>query len=99
MKVLQKTVQVIKTGVKVVGEKVINIISLPVQKYRKGNHEAAMAGILAGLAFLGGSIASTFDSNFSSLLGNDASYITDFLALIGFVALVGGIVEYRKLRK
>ncbi|MEJ2780593.1 conjugal transfer protein [Stygiolobus sp. CP850M] len=95
MKVLQK----IKQGVKVVGEKVINVVKMPILKYRKGNHEAAVGGFIAGLALLGGAIASTFDSSFSSLLGNDASYITDFLALIGFVSLVGGIVEYRRLRK
>ncbi|MFP3203444.1 MAG: conjugal transfer protein [Sulfolobus sp.] len=95
MKVLQK----IKQGVKVVGEKVINVVKIPMVKYKKGNHEGAMGGILAGLAFLGGSIASDFDSGFKSLLGNDSSYITDFLALIGFVALVGGIVEYRRFKK
>ena len=95
MKVLQK----IKQGVKVVGEKVINVAKMPIMKYRRGNHDAAMAGVIAGLALLGGAIASTFDSSFSSLLGSDASYITDFLAMIGFIALVGGIVEYKKLRK
>jgi hypothetical protein len=95
MKVLQK----IKQGVKVVGEKVINVVKIPMMKYKKGNHEGAIAGFIAGLALLGGALASTFDSSFSSLLGNDASYITDFLALIGFVSLIGGIVEYKKLRK
>ncbi|MDT7902397.1 MAG: conjugal transfer protein [Acidianus sp.] len=90
-----KALQVIKDKAKAVASSV----KMPVTKYKKGNHEAAMGGILAGLAFLGGSIASTFDSSFSSLLGSDASYITDFLALIGFIALVGGIVEYRRLRK
>jgi hypothetical protein len=94
-----KAPQVIKQGVKVVGEKVINVVKMPVQKYKKGNHEGAMGGILAGLAFLGGSLASTFDKSFSNLLGSDSSYITDFMALIGFVALVGGIVEYKRLRK
>jgi hypothetical protein len=88
-----KVLQVIKSKVKAVAR------SVPMMKYKKGNHEGAMAGILAGLAFLGGSIASIFDKSFSGLLGSDASYITDFLALIGFVALVGGIVEYKKLRK
>jgi hypothetical protein len=90
-----KVLQVIKDKAKAVASSV----RMPVQKYKKGNHEGAMAGILAGLAFLGGAIASTFDKSFSSLLGSDASYITDFLALIGFVSLVGGIVEYKKLRK
>jgi hypothetical protein len=86
---------------KMIKDKAKEVASLvmPTMKYKKGNHEAAMGGILAGLAFLGGSIASTFDKSFSSLLGSDAGYITDFLALIGFVALVGGIVEYRRLRK
>ena len=95
MKVLQK----IKQGIKVVGEKVINVVKMPILKYRKGNHEGAIGGFIAGLALLGGAIASTFDKSFSSLLGSDASYITDFLAMIGFIALVGGIVEYKKLRK
>jgi hypothetical protein len=90
-----KALQVIKDKAKVVARSV----KMPVQKFKKGNHEAATGGILAGLAFLGGSIASTFDQSFSSLLGSDASYITAFLALIGFVALVGGIIEYRRLRK
>jgi hypothetical protein len=94
-----KALQVIKHGVKVVGEKVINVVKMPVQKYKKGNHEGAVGGFIAGLALLGGAIASTFDRSFSSLLGNDASYITDFLALIGFVSLVGGIVEYRRFKK
>jgi tagatose-1,6-bisphosphate aldolase len=57
MKVLQK----IKQGVKVVGEKVINVVKMPVTKYRKGNHEAAVGGFIAGLALLGGAIASTFE--------------------------------------
>nr|WP_012548809.1 hypothetical protein [Acidianus hospitalis]ACI15701.1 conserved conjugative plasmid protein [Acidianus hospitalis W1] len=95
MKVLQK----IKQGVKVVGEKVINVVKMPMMKYKKGNHEGAMGGFIAGLALLGGAIASTFDKSFASLLGCDKSYLTDFLALIGFIALVGGIVEYRRLRK
>jgi len=77
---------------------VASSVKMPVTKYRKGNHEAAIGGFIAGLALLGGAIASTFDSSFSSLLGSDASYITDFLALIGFVSLIGGIVEYRRLR-
>ncbi|ACP50081.1 conserved conjugative plasmid protein (plasmid) [Sulfolobus islandicus Y.N.15.51] len=86
-----KRLQVIKCKAKAV-------VKMPVTKYRKGNHEAAVGGFIAGLALLGGAIASTFDSSFSSLLGSDASYITDFLALIGFVSLIGGIVEYRRLR-
>jgi hypothetical protein len=90
-----KRLQVIKGKAKAVASSV----KMPVTKYRKGNHEAAIGGFIAGLALLGGAIASTFDSSFSSLLGSDASYITDFLALIGFVSLVGGIVEYRRLRK
>jgi len=90
-----KVLQVIKSKVKAVARSV----KMPVTKYRKGNHEGAVGGFIAGLALLGGAIASTFDSSFSSLLGNDASYITDFLALIGFVSLIGGIVEYKKLRK
>jgi uncharacterized membrane protein len=95
MKVLQK----IKQGVKVVGEKVINVVKMPVMKYRRGNHDAAMAGVIAGLALLGGAIASTFDATFAQLLGNYSTYITDFLAMIGFVSLIGGIVEYRRLRR
>jgi hypothetical protein len=90
-----KVLQVIRSKVKAVARSV----KMPVQKYKKGNHEAAMGGILAGLAFLGGSLASTFEKSFSSLLGSDAGYITDFLALIGFVSLIGGVVEYKKLRK
>jgi len=90
-----KVLQVIKCKAKAVASSV----KMPVQKYKKGNHEGAMGGILAGLAFLGGSLASTFDKSFSSLLGSDSSYITDFMALIGFVALVGGIVEYRRFKK
>ena len=89
-----KRLQVIKGKAKAVASSV----KMPVTKYRKGNHEAAIGGFIAGLALLGGAIASTFDSSFSSLLGSDASYITDFLALIGFVSLIGGIVEYRRLR-
>ena len=95
VKVLQK----INQGVKVVGEKVINVVKMPVTKYRKGNHEAATGGFIAGLVLLGGALASTFDASFSSLLGNDSSYIGTFLALIGFVSLIGGIVEYRRFKK
>ena len=90
-----KALQVIKGKAKAVARSV----KMPVQKYKKGNHEGAVAGFIAGLALLGGALASTFDSQFSSLLGNDASYITDFLALIGFVSLIGGVVEYKRLRK
>jgi len=90
-----KRLQVIKDKAKAVASSV----KIPVTKYRKGNHEAATGGFIAGLALLGGAIATTFDKSFSSLLGSDAGYITDFLALIGFVSLVGGIVEYRRLRK
>jgi len=90
-----KVLQVIKCKAKAVASSV----KVPVTKYRKGNHEGAVGGFIAGLALLGGAIASTFDSSFASLLGSDAGYITDFLALIGFVSLVGGIVEYKKLRK
>ena len=89
----------VKGAMNAVASTVANAVKLPALRYKKGNHEAAMGGIIAGLAFLGGSIASTFDSSFSSLLGNDASYISAFLGLIGFVSLIGGIVEYRKLRK
>jgi hypothetical protein len=90
-----KVLQVIKDKAK----EVASLLKMPIQKYKKGNHEAAMGGIIAGLAFLGGSLASTFDSSFSGLLGSDAGYVTDFLALIGFVSLIGGVVEYKKLRK
>nr|WP_228409378.1 conjugal transfer protein [Saccharolobus solfataricus] len=76
-----------------------NAINLPLPKYKKGNHEAALGGVIAGLAMLGGSLASTFDTSFASLLGHDSSYISDFLGLIGFVSLIGGVVEYKKLRK
>ncbi|AAY79912.1 hypothetical protein [Sulfolobus acidocaldarius] len=90
MKLLNKIVSAVRKGaIK---------IATPVLQYRKGNHDGAMGGILAGLAMLGGSIASTFDSSFKSLLGNDASYIGDFLGILGFAALVGGIMEYRRVR-
>ncbi|BBG27298.1 conjugal transfer protein [Sulfuracidifex tepidarius] len=88
---MKALVQVIKDKAKAVA----GSAKIPVTKYRKGNHEAAMGGFIAGLAMLGGSLASTFDSSFSSLLGSDASYITDFMALIGFVSLIGGVVEYK----
>jgi hypothetical protein len=78
---------------------VASSMTMPISKYRKGNHDAATAGIIAGLALLGGSLATAFTSAFSQLLGNDASYLTAFLAMIGFVSLIGGIVEYKKLRK
>jgi len=90
-----KRLQVIKDKAKAVASSMM----LPILKYRKGNHETAVGGFIAGLGLLGGAIASTFDSSFSSLLGNDSSYISTFLALIGFVSLIGGIVEYRRLRK
>ncbi|BBG25024.1 hypothetical protein [Sulfuracidifex tepidarius] len=94
-----KVLQVIKSKAKALAKTVINSIKMPIMKYKKGNHEAAMGGVIGGLAFLGGSLASTFDSGFANLLGNDASYISAFLALIGFVSLIGGVVEYRKSRK
>jgi hypothetical protein len=78
---------------------VASSVKIPTMRYRKGNHDAATAGIIAGLALLGGSLATAFTSAFSQLLGNDAGYLTDFLAMIGFVSLIGGIVEYKKLRK
>ena len=90
-----KALQILKDKAKAVASSMV----MPVLKYRKGNHEGSVAGFIAGLALLGGALASTFDSQFSSLLGNDASYITDFLALIGFVSLIGGVVEYKRLRK
>ncbi|MCI4397186.1 MAG: conjugal transfer protein [Thermoprotei archaeon] len=85
--------------IKVKAKAVARSISIPMPKYRKGNHDAATAGIIAGLALLGGSLATTFISSFSELLGDNAKYVTDFLGMIGFVALIGGIVEYKKLRK
>jgi len=91
MKVLQK--------IKGKAKAVASSVKMPVTKYKKGNHEAATGGFIAGLVLLGGAIASTFDSSFSSLLGNDSSYISDFLALIGFVSLIGGVVEYRRFKK
>jgi len=90
-----KALQVIKDKAKAVASSMM----MPLLKYRKGNHEAATGGFIAGLVLLGGALASTFDTSFSSLLGNDSSYIGTFLALIGFVSLIGGVVEYRRFKK
>nr|WP_011225153.1 hypothetical protein [Sulfolobus islandicus]CAG38188.1 hypothetical protein [Sulfolobus islandicus] len=68
-------------------------------RYRRGNNEAALAGIIAGLVLLGGAFANQFTSAFSSLLGNASQYLTAFLSVLGFIALVGGFLEYKKLKK
>lgn len=65
-------------------------------RYRKGNHEGAIAGIVAGLSLLGGAMSQIFAGSFTALLGNDAQYLADFLGILGFIALVGGFMEYRK---
>ncbi|BDB97460.1 conjugal transfer protein [Saccharolobus caldissimus] len=87
MKVLQKA------------KKVVNSIKVPMPKYRKGNNEGAIAGIIAGLVLLGGAFANQFTSAFASLLGNASQYLTAFLSILGFIALVGGFLEYRRVRK
>jgi len=99
MKSLAKIIIKIKNAVSTAITKVSVAIASPVLKYRKGNHEGAVAGIVAGLALLGGAMSQTFAGSFTALLGNDAQYLADFLAVLGFIALIGGFMEYRERKQ
>ncbi|WP_338601364.1 conjugal transfer protein [Sulfolobus tengchongensis] len=90
--VVNTTIQAIKNG----ASATVKAIVRPVLQYRKGNTEAAIGGVVAGLALLGGALSQTFAGSFTALLGNNAQYLADFLGILGFIALMGGIMEYRK---